>query len=289
MDYKKIYDSIISKAKSDNRKKFNGVYYELHHIIPKCIGGDNYKENKVLLTAKEHYMCHKLLCIIYEGNKKLIIAFQSMINTHKKRRKLKLTSREYADIRILHSNSVKGQNNPNYNKKASLETKKKQRDKKIGKKQSPEHIKSRTSKQIGRKRSIDAIIKTAKKNTGRKMTEQQNERNRLVNKIRLSNKENHPMYNKKHKDSSKKIMSEKALLRYEKSEHPFQNKNHSEETRLLMSEKAKIRFSKPENNPMFGRIGHKSPHYGKKQSAETIAKRVEKTRIIREERRMMIF
>jgi hypothetical protein len=33
MDYKKIYDDLISKARSENRIKNAGTYYEAHHII----------------------------------------------------------------------------------------------------------------------------------------------------------------------------------------------------------------------------------------------------------------
>ena len=61
MNYQKIYESIINKAKSENRKKHNGTYYENHHIKPRCLNGGEEKENKVLLTAKEHFICHKLL------------------------------------------------------------------------------------------------------------------------------------------------------------------------------------------------------------------------------------
>lgn len=37
MNYKKLYIDIISKAKSENRKKGHGVYYENHHILPKSL------------------------------------------------------------------------------------------------------------------------------------------------------------------------------------------------------------------------------------------------------------
>jgi hypothetical protein len=58
MNHQKIYDSIISNARSQNRKKLekndiNYVYYEKHHIIPKCMNGSNDEDNLVLLTAKE--------------------------------------------------------------------------------------------------------------------------------------------------------------------------------------------------------------------------------------------
>ena len=40
MDYKKIYFQIIERSKKENRKKFQGIYYESHHIVPKCLGGE---------------------------------------------------------------------------------------------------------------------------------------------------------------------------------------------------------------------------------------------------------
>lgn len=67
MDYKKIYDLIIEKAKNRNLEG----YTERHHIIPKCIGGNNDKSNLVKLTAREHFIVHKLLCEIYPNESKL--------------------------------------------------------------------------------------------------------------------------------------------------------------------------------------------------------------------------
>jgi len=86
MNYKRIYTQIVERAKSENRKKKQGTYYEAHHIIPKCMGGEGKTSNHshpniVLLTAKEHYICHKLLCKIYPDNKKIIYAFWRMINS----------------------------------------------------------------------------------------------------------------------------------------------------------------------------------------------------------------
>lgn len=60
--YKKWYFGVIEKAKSQNRKKLKRsnpdfIYYESHHIVPKSMGGTE----EVLLTAKEHFICHLLL------------------------------------------------------------------------------------------------------------------------------------------------------------------------------------------------------------------------------------
>ena len=68
--YLKWYYSIIDKAKAETRKKYQGIYYEKHHIIPKSIGGKNSSDNLVLLTAREHYICHLLLVKIVEDKNK---------------------------------------------------------------------------------------------------------------------------------------------------------------------------------------------------------------------------
>ena len=72
MDYRKAYMKIINKAISEDRKKLskdaeNYVYYEEHHILPKSLfpAWKNRKSNLVLLTAREHFFCHKLLVKIY--------------------------------------------------------------------------------------------------------------------------------------------------------------------------------------------------------------------------------
>jgi len=123
MDYKKVYDAICGKAKSEVRKKLkvtnkDFVYYEAHHIIPSCLGGEGKKnelnhENIVLLTAKEHYICHKLLCEIYKGNKNIIYAFWAMNNQNtKKQHRYKPSSRSYEYAKQLFVESISGDKNP---------------------------------------------------------------------------------------------------------------------------------------------------------------------------------
>lgn len=55
--YTRIYFDIIDRAKN---RTIDG-YKEIHHIIPKSIGGDNDPTNLVPLTPKEHYITHLLL------------------------------------------------------------------------------------------------------------------------------------------------------------------------------------------------------------------------------------
>ena len=111
MDYKKIYDKICKRAKEENRKKGDGIYYEAHHIIPSSLGGEGYSRqwkwhpNIVLLTSKEHYLCHLLLCKIYPENSKLAFAFWGMCNQKNPKQKNRYTpsSRVYEYARSLNS------------------------------------------------------------------------------------------------------------------------------------------------------------------------------------------
>jgi hypothetical protein len=114
MNYKSIYDSIISNAKSESRSKRDGNYYERHHIIPKSLGGLNNSTNLVLLTAREHFIAHRLLCEIYPENDKLKFAYWAMCNQlhGDVSRHYTISSREFQHARkqfsIANSNLHKG-------------------------------------------------------------------------------------------------------------------------------------------------------------------------------------
>jgi hypothetical protein len=57
--YYKWYSSIIQKSK--NRTLPKHIKCEIHHILPKSLGGSDDTENLVRLTLKEHWVCHRLL------------------------------------------------------------------------------------------------------------------------------------------------------------------------------------------------------------------------------------
>lgn len=83
MRYEKIYNLIIERAKG----RIIEGYVEKHHIIPKCLGGNDSKDNIVKLTFKEHFICHRLLCKMYPENEKIIYAFSSMVRASWKNEK----------------------------------------------------------------------------------------------------------------------------------------------------------------------------------------------------------
>lgn len=100
MNYRYIYCKIISYAKSQNRKRKDGNYYELHHILPKSLfpSWSKRKGNLVLLTAREHFFVHQLLLKIYPVTEMFAaVRFMSGITRYKKF----LSSREYERYRRL--------------------------------------------------------------------------------------------------------------------------------------------------------------------------------------------
>lgn len=145
MDYQRIYNEIIVKAKLENRIKLKKnhifyVYYENHHIIPKCLGGKNEHENLVLLTAKEHYMCHKILTYIYPNNRSIACAFYRM--TFDKKGHVKISARNYAYAKELYcripmteeTKKKIGLKSKNRTHVCSEKTKKQMRDNNLGSK-----------------------------------------------------------------------------------------------------------------------------------------------------------
>jgi hypothetical protein len=117
MNYQKIHDFIINRSKNRILTGFK----EKHHIIPRCMGGDNSKENIAVLTPKEHYIIHYLLIKIYPSNSKLIYAFWMMCNRSKSTEYRFVPSvRSYNYARELYSKiDRRGSKNSNYNNRWS--------------------------------------------------------------------------------------------------------------------------------------------------------------------------
>lgn len=107
MNYQKIYEDLVLRAKSENRKKVkDGTYYENHHIIPKCMGGSDSKENLVLLTGREHFVAHKLLVEINPEVGSLKSALWMLMITKSPiglDRDYRVSSREYEEIKITNA------------------------------------------------------------------------------------------------------------------------------------------------------------------------------------------
>jgi hypothetical protein len=59
--YTALYYKIIASAQERNYTKTLNDGYQTHHIIPRCFGGTDEVTNLVVLTYKEHRVCHRLL------------------------------------------------------------------------------------------------------------------------------------------------------------------------------------------------------------------------------------
>jgi hypothetical protein len=101
MNHQRIYNQIIERAQ---RRQLEG-YIEKHHLVPRCLGGSNDKDNIVQLTAREHFICHQLLCEIYPDSDKLKYALYLM-NIGKQKHKnadYQISSRTYERLKLEHS------------------------------------------------------------------------------------------------------------------------------------------------------------------------------------------
>lgn len=160
MDYSRIYMQLINRAQIELRKKSCDIYFESHHIVPKCLGGTNNKENLVLLTAREHFIAHKLLCEIYPDNDKLKYALWAMINLNnsKQLRVYSISSAEYSNSRINYINLARQpkseEHKLNLKKSWTVERKRLESEKKLGKKI---QYKNGISPLKGKKRSSELI------------------------------------------------------------------------------------------------------------------------------------
>lgn len=116
--YTRWYLSIVATAKY----RLLESYSEVHHIVPMCIGGGDNDENKVRLTAREHFICHFLLTKMLPRCKErnsLVYAASMMALTARgvKSSRYAPSSKTYEAIKIALRESMSGVNSPLFGKK----------------------------------------------------------------------------------------------------------------------------------------------------------------------------
>lgn len=134
--YRTLYFKIINNAK--NRAKPES-YCENHHIIPRSMGGSDFKENLVALTGREHFICHYLLIkfALGKGKISMLYAFNRM-KPNKKYKHRYFNSRLYSASRKDFSSAVSKSQIGRKHNPTSLETKKKLSEKALGVRKSEE-------------------------------------------------------------------------------------------------------------------------------------------------------
>lgn len=175
--YKTIYFNIIEKAKKENRSK-DDKYYENHHIIPSSLGGTNFDNNLILLTPREHFICHLLLCKFTFGINKskmskavYMMSGKGMIKNSKLYENIR---NEFSDYQSI--TSKKMWSNDDF-KKQMIEKKTGRKNSEETLKKMSEAAKRRHKEKPLSKKSIEAM---RNKLTGRKLSDEQK------NKLSLS-------------------------------------------------------------------------------------------------------
>lgn len=148
---------------------------EEHHILPQSCGGSNLPENLIVLTMREHWLAHALLCRMYPRDSKEWRSMQAalcMMSTTRDDVRLK-TSRLYQAARALWNQVLSATNsgagNPFYGKQHDVHPRGM-----LGKKHTEE--KKRQISESSRRASDAQKAATGRHwNTGRVLTQEQRE------------------------------------------------------------------------------------------------------------------
>jgi hypothetical protein len=138
--YTRWYYNIINRA----RTRLTTVYTEVHHVIPRCMGGTNDFDNLVKLTAREHFICHMLLVKMTIGEHRAKLLYAYVIMSGRRvygNRQYALFRQEYALMNSVERSGPKngmygadrkGSKNTFFNRRHTAETKERIAAKKRG-------------------------------------------------------------------------------------------------------------------------------------------------------------
>lgn len=170
---------LMKEARISARKA--GEYFEAHHIVPVSMGGDGKRtdyrhSNIVILTAREHYIAHALLFLIYR-TREMITSFHLFCTT-KRKKYYKVSARMYEFLkkerkRIGVSDETKKKMSIKLKGRiVSEETKEKLRKSHTGKKLSETHKLNMSKSRTGKTHSEETKEKLRESHTGKKMSSQ---------------------------------------------------------------------------------------------------------------------
>jgi len=189
------------------------------------LGGSENPENLVYLTAREHYIAHRLLvkCLTGKAKAKMVLAWNLMINGHAKKY-YKVSSRQYQLLREQYGEAIR---QIRTGARHSQETKQK-----ISNSQKGKTISERTKKIIS--------AKNKGRHVGKKMPKSHGEK---ISKALLGHKKTKEWVDKINRNPSK-IM---------KTAEKHRGMKRSEESRKRMSDAAKgrVAWNKGKKNPNY--------------------------------------
>lgn len=138
-------------------------YAEVHHIVPRSLGGSDDADNLIRLTARQHYVAHWMLARALGGS--AARAFFMMSNFGKYGQ---VNSTTYAMARQEYAEQVSQQLKGKPSQcPFSEETKQKMREAKLGRKLTPEHIEKVRQTRIGKKMPPEFGKKVSEAKRGR--------------------------------------------------------------------------------------------------------------------------
>jgi hypothetical protein len=166
--YKRFIDSL--------KKQNVEGYSEVHHIVPRSMGGTNDSDNLIRLTARQHFIAHWMLWKAYGG--KMTMAFHAMVYRYNKKikRHTKVNSRTHSKLIEEHASLISILNMDNkyaLGNKWTEESKQKLRDaraKQIIPKESYEKAKLKMAKLVWMNNGIEScrvdnlLVEDKKKN-----------------------------------------------------------------------------------------------------------------------------
>lgn len=246
MNYEKIYNKIIEKRKVEKLSK-KEIYCEGHHIIPVSFDKSLEKDenNIVNLTAREHYVCHKLLQKIalekYGKNSHEYIAMTYCMFRMSNNKLYGIKSNDYELYKKKYVDYLKenksGENNPNYGKRGIL------------------------LHSYGKPRSEETKRKLSEAHKGKKLSGK--------TKKKMSDywkKHGNWIKGKKLPEEIKKQISESMIGRFSGENHPLYGKHHSKETKRKLSEahKGKKLSEETKKKMSLNSMGEKNHAFGKK-------------------------
>lgn len=161
------YDSIICNRR--NSQLPDDEYGEVHHVLPRSLGGGDDCENLVRLTPEEHYRCHELLPLIYEDGEehwKMLFAWHTMVHT---RQGVAVDAELYGVLRRWYSKAVSEKHK---GKPFSDEHKRKLSEAHKGKHLSEEHKMKLLEINTGRHHSEEARRKISEANRGKPLSDE---------------------------------------------------------------------------------------------------------------------
>lgn len=184
-------------------------YGEKHHILPSCLDeGCKYDNEKVKITAKDHFLAHMKLVECFNKNSykhKMIYAYKMLCNGYKNNTGTTLTPEEYEDSKIKFAEMMKDRMRGNSHMKGKVcspETR--QRKSELGRLrvqslETRQRIsESNKGKRLGKKASLETLEKMSKALSGS---------NNPMYGVHLKGSQNH-MYGKHHSEETRKKISE---------------------------------------------------------------------------------